>query len=476
MVITAIAAALMSIAYADEARSETQINVTIDENAQIARCVQETRFLNATGQTLDSVVFSLGANALRRTSTLPFDAYELSNAYPGGFTPGGVEFYQIMVDGQSAQWAVQGEGEYAIRVECDLAPGESATFEFIFEVLIPRAHGMLGFGEIGYRLSFFYPNIPVYDLENEMFQVMRPGSVSGMLFFEAQDYTVTVDAPETDVVAAGGEVKSRTTENGRTVTEFFLSGGRDIALALSRRVSAYEKDGVTLHTIHRSRATLILEAANRAIGLFTKHLGPSHAHYTIAEVDGEVSYSPHSGVIFLPSELFTLNNTKELERHVVFSIAKQFIGDRQLINIEREPWLSDAVSMYMAMMYYEETYGHARYLSELNDVSLDALRITLPGNYTVNSARGEFDTMQAYNVVVIGRGTAALHEVASLIGQDAMWAVLGKFCGSVDDPVKTIADFAQALNEASGRELDNYLMEMLYTIQDYIQQDIERIE
>ncbi|WP_221934133.1 hypothetical protein, partial [Klebsiella pneumoniae] len=88
------------IGYAEEIQPSTQISLTMDEDSQGAHVTQTTTYLNDTGRTQEGLLFALYANLLRRSDTAPYE----TDAYPAGFTPGGVEFLSVTVDGTPANW------------------------------------------------------------------------------------------------------------------------------------------------------------------------------------------------------------------------------------------------------------------------------------------------------------------------------------------------------------------------------------
>ena len=105
----------------------------------------EITYTNATGNALTGVLFSVYANQLRRESALVAEADALAAMYPAGYAPGGVEFSRITVDGEAADWGMQGEREEFLRVGCALQPGETAVFGFDYALLLIQSRGYIGF-------------------------------------------------------------------------------------------------------------------------------------------------------------------------------------------------------------------------------------------------------------------------------------------------------------------------------------------
>lgn len=141
-----------------------------------------------------------------------------------------------------------------------------------------------------------------------------------------------------------------------------------------------------------------------------------------------------------------------------------------------EPWLSESMANYLTLLYYEETYGHDRFLEELNEQVLDSLRVTVPGNLTVDSAAERFNSQSEYDMIILGRGAAVFHELKGAMGDEAFWAALKRYFQDNAGGIVSIADFAAALNEGAEHTWDDFLMNQLYNIGDYVNQRIEWYE
>ena len=182
------------------------------------------------------------------------------------------------------------------------------------------------------------------------------------------------------------------------------------------------------------------------------------------------------GIIQVSTGLCGLPKRAALEAAVARLCAAQWFGGAVGCNPEKEPWLADAVAGYAALLYFEEKEGYAGYLKRLNDQSLEALQITLPGGLTVDSAASRFTSRGEYELVVIDRGAVVLHETRDLMGREAFIAALARYVDDNRGKNASIASFAAALNETTGRRWDEYIVSQLQMISDYVNQRLERIE
>lgn len=460
---SAVVAALMSVAYAEEMGS-TQLSLYVEEGLLGVRAEQTTRYVNETGRPLTSVLFSLQANALRRNWTTPSLDGDSLGAYPDGFNPGGAELYLVQVDGEDAAWGVQGESESIVYVACDLAAGEAVTFTFGYEVLLPSADGFLGVGDVGWRLTFFYLAPVYFDDALERFSPVAVGSIASAIHFAPQDFHLTIDAPTNYLVATGGETTTEIERaDGRTVTRAELTGARSAAVALSRRYTRYEGDAdgmaVAVYTLHRTKAGQVIDIARRASAFFAGLIGDTPRRtMTFVETDAPGVDDVHDGIALLDEALFAHGQDDALEKAVVSAIAWQYFGGAVSSDPAREPWLCDTLGWYLMLLYYEDTYGNDRYAEEMEKNSRDALDITLPGRLTVDSYAQEFSSRADYEAVILGRGAVSMHDMRRSVGRDAFSKALGQYYAANKGGVASIADFAAALSSAAGRDVDLMLM------------------
>ncbi len=477
----AVVGVLITVAYGEESPGNaTQITLTVEEGAQGPRALQVTRYVNQTGGHLSQVIFSLGANSMRRLSTAPFEDEELAQAYPQGFNVGGVQMERVMVDDRLANWGVQGDGETFIRVDCDLEQGESALFQFEYQVLLPQAQGFLGTGDIGWRLSYFTLAPCVF--QDGDFACVEIGPVGECAYFVPQDYSVTIDAPDTYLIASGGEQHSQDDGQGRRTTTLTLHDTVSFALALSRRYTLYQGEqvqGVDLACYANTGwgTGKALEAASRILEVYIGGLGDCPVDkIAIAQVDGVRQVESHDGLLLVDQSLFALGKEEELERTLALGLARQWFGLSVENDPEQAPWLSEAVCAYLALLYYQDQYGDQRFLEELNLEVLDALNITLPGRLSPDALRSQFSSRSAYEIIVRRRGAAVLHEMSKAVGRQALWDTFKSYYQANRGQTADKGDFEEALLQAAGQDYSQALDHYMQTISEYVDQRLEWYE
>ncbi len=470
-------AALISTAFAEE-NPRCDMQLTVLEGLGAVSASQTVKYRNGTGQPIDQMIFQLAPNSLRRETTAPYESETIIDAYPDGFAAGGVELHSVQFNGQAADWGVQGTDEATLRVACSLAPGESGEFRFDYELILPGVLGPLGTGDIGWRLTGFYPLPAVWNGE---FTVERVSPVGDSLMADPMDYHVSVNLPETWQVAAGADVQLSADGNARKTAVIDLTGARFFALSLSRRYTeadAKSASGVTVRSFadDRAAASRAASAATRALDIYSDLFGAyPRDSLTVAQADLLDGLS-QTGMILLPEGLYDYAAREELEYQAALWTARQWFGERVGSNPAEEPWLTEALASYAALMYYDKAYGHDRYLKELNDRVTPSLRLTIPGGVTVDSEALAFGTVSDFLAVERGRGAAVLHELRMVLGDEALLGAIKGYIAENAGKMATRSDFSKALNEAAGRDVDGLLTELLTGIDEYVGQSLDWYE
>lgn len=476
MVAGVLVAALFSSAMAEEIGCDLELTVLEDFDA--VSVTQTVRYLNGTGQPLDQMIFQLAPNALRRESTAPYETETMIDAYPDGFAAGGVEIRSVQFNGEAADWGVQGTDEAVLRVACDLAPGASGAFQFQYELILPSALGPLGTGEVGWRLANFYPLPAVWDGE---FVVERVSPVGESLLADPMRYRATVNLPDTWQVAAPGVVHSEPAGEARQNVTVEVESARYFALAIGRRyveVGRTSASGVAVRAFATDRAAAgrAAAAAAKAVDAFSERFGAyPYEALTVAQAD-LLDGLGQSGLVLLPDEYFSYAQRGELEYQVALGAARQWFGNLVGSNPAEEPWLSESLSAYAALVYYDSVYGADRYVAELNARVTPSLRLTIPGGVTVDSEALAFGTVSDFRAVTRGRGAAVLHEIRAVLGEDALLSGMRLYATRNAGKVATRADFSAALSESAGRDADGLLTELLTEIDQYVGQALDWYE
>lgn len=473
MVFSALISAILSMAHfghahAEElgANTEYRIAACMLPAEQALRCEQTTVYTNETDGKLSQLFFSCYPNALRRQETLPFDADDLAAAYPNGFAPGGVQFSSVQVDGQEANWGVQGEDETFLRVAIDLEPGRTAQIRFVYDILLPVCSGFVGAGSFDWRLTNAFPMVCPF--VNGAFQTNGILSAGRFAYAETADWELELLAPEGWCVIAGGTGSAEKAEDGWVKWTREIKNARDLALVIGRRYTAYasETDGrIAVYANDASAAQAALKAAEGALALYERWFGP----YPWPDVDLVMSQYAQGiksapGVLLLNKDCFALAERDELEYGIALGLAQQFFGEAVGVDPYDEPWLCESLSSLCALLYSRETYGEERFLQQMRERVQPTLTLTIPGGVAADSSAAYFNSRSEYEMMLRGRGAAALYELMLAMGEDEFLRALGLYYEQNVLGLGDIEKFVGACNAASGGEWGRFLTDMLATI------------
>lgn len=465
----------------EETANRYELTVTVNNTAGTARVYEKLTYTNTAGKALDNVMFNLWANLLRRETAVPVDDDEWNDAFPAGFAPGGVDFISVNVDGEAAQWAVSGDYEQYLRVACPLEDGETAVIEFEFTLILSDNCWALGYEEMGYRLISFYPTAAVYDQTMDTFVLNNWGIATDPAMSDPADYTLTITLDEGWLVASSGEIIEQKTENGRVTWTITADGVRDLALAFSRRMNECVRtteSGVTIRALASTvlTANAMAEYAEHIVETYEQWLG-DYPYESLDIVETDLLHSmSRSGVLFVPTSLCGLTKRSDLEEELSILCARQWFGGEVGCNPENEPWMNDTLSHYFSLLYYEEREGYNGYLKRLNAKVLNALQITLPGGLTVDSYASRFTDYDEYELVVIDRGMAVMHELRSLTGSETFIDALKYYVDENAGRIASIEQFVEAFNVTTGSTWGEYIVAQMQDIGDYVNSDLSWFE
>ncbi len=465
----------------EEAVNRYEMAVTANLTAGTARVREKLTYTNTAGKALDHVMFNLWANLLRRENAVPVDDDEWNDAFPVGYAPGGVDFISVSVNGAAADWAVSGDYEQFLRVACSLEDGESAVIEFEFTLVLSDNRWALGYEEMGYRLISFYPTAAVYDQAMDGFVLNSWGAAADPAMSDPADYALSLTLDAGWDVASSGVITGKTAENGRVTWTIEAAGARDLALAFSRRMNERVRtteSGVTVRALASTALTAnaMAEYAARIVETYERWLG-GYPYETLDVVETDLLHGmSRSGVIFVPSALCGLTKRGALEEELSVLCARQWFGGEVGSNPENEPWMNDTLSHYFSLLYYEEREGYNGYLKRLNAEVLDALQITLPGGLVVDSHASRFTDYGEYELVVIDRGMAVMHELRAMVGRETFLEALGRYVSGNAGRIASIEQFVAAFNETTGSTWGEYIVAQMHDIGDYVNSDMTWFE
>ena len=435
------------------ARNQYELSVEYLEDEQALHIGQRLVYINDSEDRLDRVVFYAAPNMFRREASLMYENDDLDAVFPAGYAPGGIDLRDVQVNGAPADYGLQGEDELYLRVGCDIGPGETATFDFDYYVLLTACNAFIGVGETDVRLGAFYLIPGVYDPTYREFISKKPLPFTRWLYAGAGDYQVDLKLPEGYVAAQSA------TENAH-----------EYALCFSRRWRVVERTtrkGTPVKVCSARRdAGRAAEMAVRAVEQCEAWFGAfPFPELVIAQSDYPLGALCYPGLIQLK------DITDEMA--IRYCVAQQYFGHSAYVEPSADAWLSDSVSNYLAYLMLEDAEGNDTFLKAVNRDWVSALQLTVPGGLNVTSDAALFNGNH-FDIVVRTRGAVVLHELRQAMGLEDMLEGLKAFHElGQDGHTLTEAELVDCMDRVTGRSWRDFLTDWVFNVGDYVNQPID---
>ena len=486
LVLVLVLALVLSVVVSAVARAEAEeppadrceMRITWMEEEQALYIEQRLVYTNRDDRAVNGVIFYAAANMFRRQSALMYGDETFPAVFPEGYVPAGIDLLEVTRNGESADYGFRDKDEIYLRVGGRTEPGETCEFTFRYYLLLERCNAMIGLSDTDVRLSAFY-FAPVYLYGGE-FRLSAPVEHTAWLFTGRADFDVTLACPFSYLPAATGTETLLARDGDTSVWRFQAEGAREFALSFGRRWREYASvtsGGTRVRVLsnHRLDAPRVLARAAAVLEVLEGWFGPLPAgSLDILQTDHAAGTLSFPGAIWLPEACWDL--TGEGRRALETALARQYIGCAAFAEPVADAWLTDVPDIYLGLLCTEELDGREAFLSALNDQVLDSLNITVPGGLGVTSDARIF-TPYEYEIVVLGRGAAVMHELRLACGRETFLRGMRTFyeMRSEKDVLGEL-DLVEAFDRASGGSWEAFLTDWLFHVDEYVGQGIDFYE
>jgi aminopeptidase N len=150
------------------------------------------------------------------------------------------------------------------------------------------------------------------------------------------------------------------------------------------------------------------------------------------------------------------------ESLMAHEIAHQWFGNSVTENDWDHVWLSEGFATYLTSMYFESKNG-----KEALKTDLDSTRARLIRYYRKNKMpvidTANTDLMKLLNMNSYQKGAWVLHMLRNLVGDEAFYRGLRTYYEHFRNGNVLTDDFASVMEEVSGKELNSFFRQWLYT-------------
>ncbi len=409
-------------------------------------------YQNTTPDTLYELVFHLYPNAYAST-----DAPGAQEA--GGkrnFDAGKVIVSAVSLNGEIAYFNISDDGMllYVPFVK-ELLPGESAEVFIEFAVDVPERDARLGKTELGYQLGNFLPILAVYQDGD---WVADPYASRGDPYYsEAADYAVALTYPSEYALACTGSIVKQESGGGLTTSYAAASKVRDFACMLStgmqKAEETYEGVRILSYALSQGSADRGAALAKKALATMAPLIGSyPYETLTVSQVDMYYGGMEYPNLLMVQRELYLPGRETELELTIAHELIHQWfygvVGNDEI----NAPWLDEAVTSYLSLVYFEQAGNETAYDTLLSRY----IGERAPLGTRVDGKLSDYASEDAYINSVYWRGAAMYHALREEIGDDAFFSALRAYVQDNAYRVGTKADMIAAFNKASGRDLTDW--------------------
>lgn len=447
--------------------SEYRILVTLDPETMTLSCQQMVRYIFQGDAPTGELVFHIYPNAFQNEDTAPFEKGMMWQAYPNGFSPGGLTVEEVSVNQHPADFSVGGEDGtlLSIPLASPISKGDSRIIEMVYTVLLPESHGRFGYGSHTINACNWYPIAAVF--EHGDWRRDPYGANADPSYSDMADYQVIIDAPDGYVVASSGTLNKQSGGNGRTIWTAEAPSVRDFTFFASQgfqTATRITQNGVTVTSYHWAQdgGKRALDTAVYALDYFSRVYGPyPYPTFRVVQSDFFIGGMEYPNIVQISANLYSPGREEVLELVVAHEVAHQWWYHLVGSDSFNQPWLDEALTDYSAYLYFGERYGEdvgervynryaaGKYLARAGRWMDSGERINLPA--------ADYASLTVYDALVYGKGSMMMHALRKELGDDAFFAALSQYFYDNRFTNATPRDLLDALKKATGKDYTDWL-------------------
>ncbi len=449
----------------DEPKGLNDYQVTLRLNPEEnTLAISETiRFRNNTGNTLTSLMLRTWLNAFRTEDTSPAALEDVYDAcYPEGFSAGGITVYDVIWNGERAEYAFVNGDETALEIAVPpLSPEGEGTLTLRCLAQIPVCSHRTGRAGNAFQLGNVIPLLSRY--EDGAWRTDEYSAVGDPFLSDCADFRITAYLPEGYVPACSAVL----IRNDEGAWQGEIKGARDAALcaAPDYKLAADSVGSTAVYSYAKTEAGAkrALEYAKKTLEIFSDLYGAyPYPALTVCSVDFPFGGMEYPGLCMIGEGNYLDSKAETLELTIAHETAHQWfyglVGSDQV----KDPWQDEALCEYAMLRYVQKRYGAGSF-DTLKYYRVDApMQEKLPGSLTPGSPIDYFGNLSDYSTAVYGRGAALLLTLDEMLPKgtdDFLKAYAEEFAfGFV-----TRAQFEDFLNRYADMDLHPLLLDYLDT-------------
>ena len=417
----------------DTGRTHYTFYLTLDYGSKAVAVNETIRYVNATGQSLSSVVLAVEPNLWAHCFSLASVAED---------------------DSEITNYDLSGQ-RLTIYPSAAIAPGAATTFALGFSLSLPvkASTGTFGYTSDQVNLTDWYPFIVPYSGD----WVLHDPSLFGEnLVYDAADYDVYVKVSGRDVMVAA----SAPAEANGDTTHYHLEAARTFVMSASDsfRMDESAVGSVKIRSYYfagdAGASQAVVWMATQSLSLYQAKFA-AYPYEALSSVETHLADGQeYDGLVFLSSTFYSDYNGTA--RSNLFTIGTHEIAHQWWFGLvgsdqATEPWLDEAMAVYSERIFYEynyPTYGDWWWNFRVNYFG--------PQGY-VDSSVYSFATFRGYVDAVYLNGANFLDALRTRIGDEAFFAFLKDYAARYAHGHSTTSGFFAVLREHTQKDFSDIM-------------------
>ena len=406
-----------------------------------------------------------------------------------------IHFHGIGKPGAKAEAIAPGELSHAfaegnataleVALPEKLEPGESVTLELRFYLKLPQRKGRWGQWDGITTLAQWLPVVAVFD-DVKGWQPAPFIPWHQPYFNEAGHYTVKVQLPATQKLAASGVVRSEADlGDGWKHIEFEPICVRDFALIASDRFEEWagQADGITIRCLapkeHAFYAKAFVEAAEQAIPIYNKWFGRyPYSQFTIVEGCFGWAGNECGALVMIDDRMFNMPHiakaypTYLLQHELCHQWWYNVVGT----NGYAETWMDEGLATYFSHRLNDRLLGqnnellaYPKGLRWLPNIRRDDFRsYSMIGTWARGEAHPCVQEMPKYEHLVnlsaatYDRGSKVVGMIEERLGEPAFFQFMQQIFTKYQFRILRVADFQRELEAFTGHSWEDFFRHWVY--------------
>ena len=450
------------------------IDANFDPQEKKIDCQQLVTYINVEDTHLTDIYFHIYPNSFKDENRPVFPPEEMSRAYPNGFSPGFIEFKNVLLDGNPASYEIDGYSDdiLMITLKEPLKPGGDIDIWLEYSIKIPNSPGRFGYWDNTYNLGNWYPILCVYDERGWNLEPYYP--LGDPFYSDVSNYKVSITAPREFVIASTGEQVNIKEESQQKVWEFQALAVRDFAWVGSDKfqISSMEIGDTTVYSYYyiKNRGEKALDYGASALRIFNELFGIyPYKTLSIVQTDFFIGGMEYPRLVMVDGSLYNGHQDDWLEVVTVHEVAHQWwygmVGNDQI----HDSWMDEGLTEYSTILYYGQRYGpeeeYNKYQDLINKGKYQLFKIYRASedmDETIHRPLYEFEDWIEYDSLVYGKGAILFHEVRQEMGDEMFFESLKRYLENNKFQNAKSEDLFKAYRETTGQSWEEFFKQWLY--------------